>query len=190
MTEPMMRGLVLVGFREYFQRHVDGATRDRLRAGFSPELREHFDQPVTSRWYPRELFVELNRATASLFTTVSGVLDGLTSAGSCISEVAAGTFLKLLLKMLTPGLFARKFTDFWAHDNRGGRIDVDSSKLDDREVIFHIRDIAGFDHIGPVGRGYIQFAMRSITKKDVDIELSGWSLATPGPAEVHYRVRW
>lgn len=190
MTEPMMRGLVLVGFREYLQRHVDGATRDRLRESFSPHLKAAFDDPVTSRWYPRDLFVELNRGVASLYTTETGVRDGLTRAGHCIADVASGTFLKLLLKMLTPGLFARKFTDFWAHDNRGGRIEVDTSKLAAQEVQFYIKDIEGFDHVGPVGRGYIQFAMGAITKKEVQVDIGGWSLATPGPAEVHYQVRW
>jgi hypothetical protein len=188
--EPMTRGLVIKGFAAYLERHCNDGERDRVRSALSPDVRIALVNPATSRWYPRSYFVELNCAIASLHTQEADVLEALSAAGRNMAEIATGTFMKLLLKLLTPALFARKFSDFWAHDNRGGRIDVDSSKVDEKQLDFWIREVRGFDHVGPVGRGYIQFAMSAITGSDVSVKLENWSLTKPGPEEVHYDVSW
>lgn len=188
--EPMMRGLVLVGFSSYLERKCTSAAREKVLASLSREAQQVLASPTPAKWYPRAYFIELNRGVASLHSTESDVHDALTTVGAEIAELAAGTFMKLLLRILTPAIFARKFTDFWAHDNRGGRIEVDASKVDQHRLDMWIKDVEGFDHIGLVGRGYIQFAMSAITKKNVDVRLNGWSLARPGPAEVHLEVTW
>ncbi len=188
--EPMARGLVIKGFAAHMERRCSDAEREKVRGAISPDVRAALENPVASKWYPRSYFVELNRAIAGLHTQEADVLESLSAAGRNMAEIATGTFMKLLLKMLTPSLFARKFSDFWAHDNRGGRIDVDASKVDEKRLDFWIRDVRGFDHVGPVGRGYIQFAMSAITGSDVDVKLEGWSLGRPGPDEVHYVVSW
>lgn len=188
--EPMARGLVIKGFGAYLERSCSDAQREQVRASVTPDVRAALMDPVASRWYPRSYFVELNRAVAALHTQEADALEALSAAGRNMAEIATGTFMKLLLKMLTPALFARKFSDFWAHDNRGGRIDVDASNVGDRHLDFWIRDVRGFDHVGPVGRGYIQFAMSAITGSNVTVDLEGWSLAKPGPEEVHYAVSW
>lgn len=188
--EPMARGLVIKGFAAYLERHCSEPERERVRSGLTPDVRAALENPVASKWYPRSYFVELNRGIAALHTQETDALEALSAAGRNMAEIATGTFMKLLLKMLTPALFARKFSDFWAHDNRGGRIDVDATKVDERRLDFWIREVRGFDHVGPVGRGYIQFAMSAITGSAVDVTLEGWSLTRPGPDEVHYAVSW
>lgn len=188
--EPMARGLVFKGFAAYLERECDKAQREKVYNAISGEIREILDSPGSSQWYPRSYFTELNRALAALHTQEADVLEALSCAGRNMAEIASGTFMKLLLKMLTPSLFARKFPDFWAHDNRGGRIDVESSKVADGRLDFWIREVRGFDHVGPVGRGYIQFAMSAITGSAVVVDLEGWSLSKPGPDEVHYAVSW
>lgn len=188
--EPMARGLVFKGFSAYLERECDAEQRERVQAALSPDVRSTLQDPVPSRWYPRSYFVECNRAVASLYSQEGDVLEALSSAGRNMAEIASGTFMKLLLKMLTPALFARKFPHFWAHDNRGGRIDVESSRIEDKKLDFWIREVRGFDHVGPVGRGYIQFAMSAITGAEVSVELEGWSLSKPGPEEVHYAISW
>lgn len=188
--EPQTRGLVIKGFSAYLERHCTESERERIRQALSQDVRIALVNPTTSRWYPRAHFVELNRAVAALHTQEADVLEALSAVGRNIAEIATGTFMKLLLKLLTPTLFARKFSDFWAHDNRGGRIDVDSTKVNDNQLQFWIRDVRDFDHVGPVGRGYIQFAMSAITGTNVTVNLQNWSLMKPGPDEVHYQVSW
>lgn len=188
--EPMARGLVFKGFAAYLERECDKVQRKKVYGAISEDVRQVLDSPGASQWYPRAYFAEMNRAVAALHTQEADVLEALSAAGRNMAEIASGTFMKLLLKMLTPALFARKFPDFWAHDNRGGRIEVDASNVAGCRLDFWIREVKGFDHVGPVGRGYIQFAMSAITRTDVAVNLEGWSLSKPGPDEVHYAVSW
>ena len=187
--ERMTRGMVLSGIDGFIGKRYDEATARRLRDGYSDELKTALRDVKIAAWYPRAFFIELNRAVASAAGSDAAYNDLLT-AGRSIAEIATNTFMKLLLRMLTPRMFAKKFPDFWKRDNKGGYIHVDSAGLDDDRVVFYLRDVEGFDHIGPIAAGYISFALSAITGKEVGIKLTGWSVEKPAASELRYDVSW
>jgi hypothetical protein len=52
-----------------------------------------------------------------------------------------------------------------------------------------LRDVSGFDHVGPVSVGFLRFGMRAVGAQ-AQFEQMGWSLENPGPNEIRYRVTW
>src|SRR5262249_7139180 len=120
-----------------------------------------------------------------------GSYKDLVASGSFVAAEATNTFLKLLLKVLTPVLYAKKTPDFWARDHRGsGHFEVDAQNADKGRIIMRLVGADGFDHVGIAGIGFLTFGLTAMGKRDFKITQRGWSLATPSPHEVIYDIAW
>jgi hypothetical protein len=185
------RGSSLAGLLSYLEKSCDDARFREVQAALSPELRRDLAGVKHAAWYPRRHFIELNEAIASLHEgNETATRDALEAAGREISYIASNTFMRLLLKMLTPAQFAKKFPDFWNRDMRGGRCSADTRDLASRRLYAGLHDVAGFTHVGPVAAGYIGFAMDAITGTRCTAQIEGWSLASPASSDIHYVVTW
>src|SRR5690348_12475897 len=69
-------------------------------------------------FYPRQEAVLLWRAIADTQPNEEAAYAELVRCGETVGAFAAGTFLKLLLKMLTPHMFANKFPDLYKRDHQ------------------------------------------------------------------------
>lgn len=113
----------------------------------------------------------------------------LVHCGNMIGEHATNSFLKILLRMLTPQMFGTKFPSFWGRDIRGAapaEVQFNGGK----EMTITLKDVEGFDHIGPIAEGWIGFTLRTMKVKNLVVSCSPWSLETPGPPEVRIHVQW
>ena len=107
--------------------------------------------------------------------------------GKHAAREASNTFLRLLMKLLTPAMFAKKLPELWGRDCTGGRIT--DPKLHDR-IVNHLLDMNGFDHIAPVAVGYVLFALEAMGKTIVQSTLHGWSLWRPSASDSWFEVAW
>jgi len=168
-------------------------TDDRALCQCVPEqtldaIATHRSTIKPGEWYPRSEVLLLWRAIADAGGDEKGAYENLIRCGEFNANRAAGTFLKLLLKMLTPRTFAKKFSDFWAHDHRGGQVAVE--QLDAKNLLIEIRDIAGFDHVAVISAGFIGFTLRATGLKSLTAHTSSWSRQKPGPEKVKIEVSW
>lgn len=164
--------------------------RPPFRDGLSPETTAALAATTPTSWCPREAWMEMLRGLVALRADEAGARDVVVRCGRAICEDATNAFLKLLIKFMTPSLFCKKFPDFWRRDFQGGELTVDASEISRNRFTTFIRGIGGFDHVGPIGVGFVGFAMDRVAKKEVQVELVGWSLACPGPPEVRLVVSW
>ncbi|MFS8065911.1 MAG: hypothetical protein ACMG6S_06005 [Byssovorax sp.] len=190
MEELAARGSAILASVAYSDGLCDSVGRARVREKFSPELKAALVTMKRTTWHPRAMWIEVLRAVVSVHNEPGASHADLIGCGKAICEDAASTFMKLLLKMMTPRLFARKFPDFWVRDMRGGIMSVDPSDLAKNRFVVFLEDVEGFDHVGPAGVGFIGFAMEKITGGHVDIVVSPWSLERPGPAKIRWDVSW
>jgi hypothetical protein len=169
----------------------EAPVRQRILDQLSPEVRRTVGTYKEIDWYPSAHFSELLRGIAAAGgASDEQAREELVRAGQFIAGVAASTFLKLLMKVLTPTLFAKKIPSLWERDNQGGSIETDLSQADAGQIVFWLRDVGGYDFIAPVAVGWIEFAMQAMGRKVLERTLSGWSLAQPGPAEARIDLRW
>jgi hypothetical protein len=190
MEEIATRGSAILASVEFSDALCDKAGQRRVRETFSPELKAALVTMKRTTWHPRAAWIEVLRAVASVHNDPVVSKADLAECGKAICEDAANTFMKLLLKIMTPRLFAKKFPDFWLRDMRGGVMTVDPSELEQNRFVAYLKDVEGFDHVGPAGNGFIGFAMEKITGGPVKIIVSPWSLERPGPAEIRWDVSW
>src|SRR5258707_4380639 len=118
MSENLTRGYTMLGTLSFIDKNYDNATRERLYRTLSPNVRGSIGTYKPVEWYDRIHFVELLRGIASLQGTETGAYKELVRCGQSVAEMATNTFLKLLMKILTPTLFAQKIPDIWLRDNR------------------------------------------------------------------------
>jgi len=190
MEELTTKGSAILASAEFSDVLCDRIGRPRVRERFSPELKAALATMKRTTWHPRAMWIEVLRAVVSVHNDPLASHADLAECGKAICEDAASTFMKLILKIMTPRLFAKKFPDFWVRDMRGGVMTVDPSELTHNRFVAHLVDVDGFEHVGPAGCGFIGFAMEKITGGPVNIVVSPWSLERPGPAEVRWDVSW
>ena len=189
-TQAMIRGYSLNQTTKYLEAKFDADTRRRSLDGLPPVFRSQINSIEPGEWYPRDYSVALFRAIAAAKNDEAGSYQDLVACGEYIASEATNTFLKLLMRIMSPTLFAKKVPDFWKRDQRGGYFESDVSRADDAVIKMRLADVEGYDHIGIVSIGWIQFGMTALGKKGVRITQRGWSVATPAPRTIDYQVTW
>lgn len=192
MTTPMARGYTITRTVQFIQSgYFDPETSNRILDNLSPESRANLQKIKPVEWYPRDEYkVPLMRGIARVKNDDVGSAKDLANYGQFIAAEATNTFLKILMKMMNPALFAKKFPDFYARDHRGsGHFEVDVTEMNAGKFRVKLVGAEGFDHIGAAAVGFIRFGMDSISGPgSVDIKTHGWSMATPSPREVNFEV--
>jgi len=190
MTTPMVRGYSLRQTARYLETSFDGETRKKLLDGLPATVRTEMASFAPADWYPREYSVALFRAIAQAKNDEQGSYKDLVACGELIASEATNTFLRLLMRIMSPTLFAKKVPEFWKRDQRGGYFEADVSRAEQAEIRMKLADVDGYDHIGIVSIGWIQFGMAALGKKGVSIQQRGWSLSQPAPREIEYEITW
>jgi hypothetical protein len=180
----------MVGAMSYIDATYDDATRKRIYDALPPEVRAAMSTYKKVDWYPIEHFSAFLREIANVQPNEKAAHDAVADCGSTVSKDAANTFLKLLMRVLTPVLFAKKLEKIWARDHDFGAIVTDISRANDNLIKIRIEDVEGYDFIGPLAVGYFRFAMTAMGKKNLKVEMTGWSLAKPGPRDLSYSITW
>jgi hypothetical protein len=191
MTVPMVRGYTVEQTAAFIDSHYDEDTRKKIYASVPSELRDKLGHLAAAEWYPRDYNVALLRGVAAVRNDNKGSYDDLVALGRFVAVEATNTFLKLLLKMLTPAMLFKKVPSIWERDTRDcGRYEADFSKVAENKVTLRLLGAEGYDHVCITSIGYFESVLGRMGKQDARIEQKGWSLATPSPSEVRIDIAW
>jgi hypothetical protein len=188
MNDIQMRGYVLSSAAEYLKRFAGEKKGGDILAAVSPALRDALSGATSASWCHSVHIAEMYRAVASLGDgDEARAKDILVACGKAAAHEASNTFLRLLMKVLTPTLFAKKLPDIWARDCTGAKISVEVGEESIRNRLFGVE---GFDHVAPVASGYVVFALEAMGKSITKIEHHEWSLSNPAPSEPWFEISW
>jgi hypothetical protein len=188
MNDIQMRGYVLTSAADYLRSSAGDKRANELLGALSPGSREALSTATSASWCSAGHIGELYRSVASLSGgDENRAKELLIACGKVAAHEASNTFLRLLMKVLTPALFAKKLPDIWARDCTGAKITVE---VQEEKIQNRLFDVEGFDHVAPVAAGYVIFALEAMGKSVVKTDLHEWSLATPGPAKPWFEIYW
>jgi hypothetical protein len=191
MTTGYLRGYSIKQTAVFIDHHFDGETARRLKDGFPSELKTALPTLKPAEFYPRELEIALLRSIASVKNNDQGSYADLLACGEFVASEATNTFLRLMMKMLTPTMFAKKVPEFWDRDNKNnGHFQVDLSGATQGKFNMALVGADGFDHMPITSIGWITFGLKAMGKRDVRVTQTGWGMATPSPHEVKYEFAW
>jgi hypothetical protein len=187
MAENQMRGYGILSAVAYLRKAAGEQQAQRILDGLSPETKKELGTATEANWCSSKSVAELYTAIASLGNgDEKAAQTHLIECGKHAARDASNTFLRLLMKMLTPKLFAKKLPDIWARDCTVGKI---TTEVFEDKIRNHLTGVAAFDHIGPVCVGYVTFALEAMGKSITKTELHGWSLAAPA-TDCWFEVCW
>lgn len=168
----------------------DPLLRGRVPHEVLERIRRYDLSVKPQEWRPREELTSLWDAIvqATEPRTDRAAYEALVRCGGRIGGYAATTFLKLLLKVMTPKMFASKFPDFYKRDHQGGEGIVED--VDARRVVLVARGIQGYDHFGPITVGWSMVPFTGMGLRNVSMTCSPWSLSQPGADQVRFVATW
>src|SRR5690606_10839111 len=105
MEEPVVRGYIVQQMVDFIQKYYDEETRKQIYAPMSSDTRAQLAALESAVWYPRDHVVTLLRGIVAVKNDEVESYNDLLEVGRFVAVEATNTFLKLLLRMLTPALF-------------------------------------------------------------------------------------
>ncbi len=172
------------GTARYALNDLEPALRDRLKASF-PELARSLDEIKKDDWYPLGRLVELLSAIDGVHADPEAGLAAIKTCGRHIAEEGASTYLKLVMKVITPRLFVRQFPTLWKRYHDFGELSVDTSKVDANKAVLTMTPYPG---VRGLCSGWIEYAF-TLFKTRVDIQ-SSWPWRGPMPRDLELRLSW
>jgi hypothetical protein len=189
MTDIKTRGYVIAAQVGFVQSHFAAAAAANIIGALPDQVRDPA-KIEPSEWFPREFSAEVLRGIARVNNDPKRSYQDLLKCGYHTCDVVTSVYMKLLLKILTPKIWASKVGHYFKRDHTRGHVMVDSSEVDQNRLVVHLQDIGGFDHFAAISAGFLERSMQTLGKKDVTVTQEGYSFESPGPESVRYTLAW
>lgn len=183
-----VRAYMLLSNIEFLRQKLGQEQLGRIVEGLSPEARAIHTTAKAADWCPVGVYSEVLGAVAA---TAGGkedlARDTLIASGEFVAREASNTFLRLLMRMLTPSLFAKKLPDLWKRDCSRGRLEVE---VTDERLVCRMFETQEMDHAVCTGAGFVKFALESMGKSVQKVSIHNWSLAKPSGEGSWFEFTW
>lgn len=191
MSSPMIRGYCVLRGLTFVDEQFGSQGGRQLRSNLSPGFHSIVRDLTPNEWCPRECYVELMNGVAQMSGGDGSLEDVLVRAGESMAVEAHDTFLSLVMRVLTPKLFAKKLPGIWDMSHRSsGHFEVDLSTVDASRVSARLVGVAGFDHVGLAYLGWIRRGLAKIGVPAARVEQRGWTPNAPGPDTITFEIGW
>jgi hypothetical protein len=190
MAELQLRGYLIAHTAEFIRERLGASEWASVLSTLSPELQGVLSSQVKhGGWYAMSHLTELNRVTTSIVCKGDSARaqQALHDCGRYVAGEATNTFLKMLLKMLTPNLFAKKLPDVFRRDFSSGRLE---STLSGRTLTCRYYELPGFEHCAPLSSGFAAKAFEGMGKKIEQFRIKDWSLEQPTVDGTSFELTW
>lgn len=181
--ERKVKGIYVICALRYLDTRYSATERQAIYDDIPAAVRAEYPKLNRAEWYPLNYVTDLFAAMAKHSANPG---ETLTQCGMSIAEEATNTFLKLLMKLLTPKLFARKFPEFWAKYHNFGTMTPDLTEIDDRHIVFHT---TGYDYMHYASAGWVIFVFKTLGKRNPTVT-SNCPPDKKGMDDVILDVRW
>ena len=142
-------------------------------------------------WVPARYWSSTIEAIAQEHPDLEQRHDAIVAFGRFMAEEAVGSYLKLLLRVLTPSMFLRRLPATFEHDIRPGSVTVDTSQMAERRLITITQhNVEGLAYVWTVGAGWVAQALSFTGLKGVKGRTLSPALDQPFASEGTFKVWW
>ena len=189
MSALQIRGYTLSTTEAYIRDKLGNEEANRVLSELSADTRAALNSIKPAGWYPVAAIAELNWAIVQHIgkNDEERAKQVLIDCGRYMGKEATNTFLRLLMRMLTPNIFANKLPDFWKRDCNGGRF---VTEVTNEKITCRLYETPGFAHVGVVATGFVSFALEAMGKQIHKTVIRDWSLAKPNEDGVGFELLW
>lgn len=190
VSDATVRGYMVLSPLTHVRETYGGSELADIEARIPDDIRKALPAVTDVGWYPRSYTVAIHRALAGhVRAKGENVTAAMFAMGHAIATRALETFLKLVIKVMTPEVFARKVPDVWLRDHKGGVLLTDLDDIANRHLVFRLKDVGGYDFIGGALPGFHTATLTALGCKNLRYECD-WTLESPGPDNVTCHFYW
>jgi len=164
----------------------DEALRVRVDKNIPHELRDAYRTLSSHHWYPIEYAGVLLRSIYEAHESHAEADAALRACGYALANAAATTFMRLLLKILTPRLLVAKANELWRRYHDFG--ECLSELVDEREGQAIVRAPA-YEGLHMIGAGWVERSFHLSGAATARVEHNGASGQILVP-EVVWTIYW
>lgn len=190
MNNMQGRGYLVEATAQFLKDKIGEQAWNEVRRQASPELQRQLDRGFEpAGWYPVSMFNEL---IEQLVVRVGQndeekVKTTLFQCGQFAATSASNSFLKILLKIMTPTLFVRKAPTMFRRDFTMGRMDVE---MNDNSLSARLYEMAELPHVAAYSPGFLAFPLNAMGKNVTDVKLTEWGLDKPYVEGGGFTIEW
>jgi hypothetical protein len=162
-----LKGTYIRAAAAFLNDNYEEEQRRAMLAALAPRTRDVLGSVSPSDWYPLEIGVDVLRQIERAHEGDAETRKVIRRAGRAIARDATGTFMKLLLKVLTPRMFASKFPEFWRRYHDFGDCKIDVSRIEER---WFAVEVPGYEYLHSVGAGWIEHVFDSLGKTNIVVK--------------------
>jgi hypothetical protein len=191
VNDKKVRGACIIAFAQYIDERLPPAQREAVMRLVPSEILATRSQLKGNEFYPIEYFNAYMRAIVTTVDDSEQAYKLAIEAGRYIANDAINTFLRLLVKFLSPALFARKFGDFFRKDHNFGSVETDLSDIDKKRYVLIMSGVEGYEHIGASAMGWMIHTLTAMGCKNINVKET--LSPPPGPQNVdkyRFEVTW
>lgn len=189
MTDRLTKGFNLEQTVLFVDTAFSASERDRIYARLPGELKARLGALKTGDWYPIADQVAFLDAMVAVVASPEAGEHKARALGRHLSDAATGTFMRLVLKVLTPRMFLKKAGDIWPRMFSFGAFECDPSGFGEGKAVMTLRDVDGFAHVAPVSAGWMEGVFGAMGFGGVRVR---YALLAPEEPRAGYRfdIEW
>lgn len=188
MSDRRIKGTNLAQIATFIDQKYSHRDREKIYALLPSDLKATLKVVDPSEWYPVEYENTLERAMASVAANEEEAERNARELGRYLFDMALGTFMRLVLRVLTPPMFLKKTSDIWPRMFSFGSFEADASMMESGKAVMLMRGVEGCEWMPSVSAGFIEAAMVAMNYSDVTVNYEPMA----GEPEGSYRffVTW
>jgi hypothetical protein len=161
------------------QKVLDHISADSLRL---------IESMKSNDWYPMDPLAEITGAIIAANEGNPAMAEhDIIELGKFIGREATNTFLRLIIRVLTPRLFAKKLQAIYLRYYSVGSLSVDVTE--DRMVI-SFTGTKGFPHLPAIVVGWLSGVFEIMGKQLVSYKTTSWSITNPYNESFDVELVW
>jgi hypothetical protein len=187
MSNVEVRGNCISAVLGYVEQAYDGERQRLVVGSLPPEVVAAMTEAKEKDFYPGSYFSAGLRAVADASSSLEEARREVVNVGNHIAGASIATFMRLIMKMMTPKLLAYKLPDFFAKDFRNTRARLTAELTGSGEMKVSAMDFGELPYVACAAVGWVRTGLEGIGCRGLTVEgpSDEWDLP-----EDHFVVRW
>jgi len=188
--EHQVRGNHIVPLRDFIFSRYDETTQGRILRGLSETTRTTLPELRPDSWFSNRVPNDLVASIFSAQDTAERGYQEVIDAGQAIAEYGVNTFMRLLIKLMTPEMLAKKWPTIWAKGHNFGHMDTDLSMVKDQRLTLTLREVESYAHLGPIAVGFLQYTLFAMGRREAKVVQQDVDYSLKLSPTYTYEVTW
>jgi len=167
--ERRIRGNHVIPLLRYIQSSYDQNTQQTIYESLSETTRGTLEDLDTDVWYPASVVADLHRGLFAAQPDPEKGYAAIRDSGAAVAEYGVNTFMRLLIKLMTPEMLAKKWPAIWSKSHNFGKMQTALDQSTDRKLNLSLSEVDQYSYIGPCAVGFLSYSLKAMGRKDASV---------------------